>query len=120
MGRHVYYLASMDELTNASMFFRINAMCTIVAIMLIKVSACLFLLRIMKRGTTTFLRRFLYVMTGLVVVIGLAAMFSILFACWPVAATWDPRVRGRCWTDRQTYSFAYAQGGQWEAWSEII
>lgn len=111
LGRHMYYL-SVDDITLVGLEYHVIEIFYVLSTGLIKVSACLFLLRIMARGTSKFLHWFLYIMMVLMMVLCAATGFVILFQCIPVQAGWDPRVKGKCLSYPSILGIGYAQNGE--------
>lgn len=85
----------IDHVVRAALWFHVAEVLYAIATALIKISACLFLLRIMDRGTGKVLRRFLYALMTLMVVIGVATSIVIIVQCIPVAGAWDPRIKAK-------------------------
>lgn len=110
-GRHVYYLP-IEHIVNAGLYFRIVEMTCILATVLVKCSVCLFLLRIMARGTSKRLRWLLYTLMAIMTVLSIPTVILILVQCIPLAAGWDPRVKGKCQSYSNTVGIGYAQIGR--------
>lgn len=111
LGRHMYYL-SLDDLTLIGLEYHVIEIFYNIGTALIKISACLFLLRIMARGTSKFLHWFLYIMMVFIAVLCMATAFVILFQCFPVQSGWDPRVKGKCLSFPSILGVGYAQNGE--------
>lgn len=111
LGRHMYYL-SLDDLTLIGLEYHVIEIFYTIDTALIKISACLCLLRIMARGTSKFLHWFLYIMMVLVAVLCVATACVILFQCFPVQSGWDPRVKGKCLSFPSILGVGYAQNGE--------
>lgn len=111
LGRHMYYLP-LQKLVNIGLYFHIIEVLYVVSTTTIKISACLFLLRIMARGTPKALRWFLFILIGILLVLCLATATVILIQCIPIQAGWDPRIKGRCWAFSQVLGVGYAQNGE--------
>ena len=110
MGRHMYYL-QMEDLALAGLYFHLAEILYHVCTALIKVSACLFLLRIMARGTSRILHWFLYSLMVMMVILCIAVGLVILLQCIPVEAGWDPRIKGKCLSYERILGVGYALGG---------
>lgn len=111
LGRHMYYL-SLQNIVNTGLYFHVIEILYNLSTAVIKVSACLFLLRIMARGTTKKLRGFLYILMGVVLLLCVATAIVILIQCIPIQAGWDPRIKGRCWAYSQILVVGYTQNGE--------
>lgn len=84
----------------------------ILAVTLTKISATLFLLRVIARGATRSTRWSLYVLMALLVVIAVITIVADSVQCIPLRASWDPRIKGKCLHPRQVLAFGYALGGR--------
>lgn len=114
LGRHMYYL-SLQNIVNTGLYFHVIEILYNLSTAVIKVSACLFLLRFMARGTTKKLRGFLYILMGVVLLLCVATAIVILIQCIPIQAGWDPRIKGRCWAYSQILVVGYTQN----AWAIV-
>lgn len=111
VGRHIYTL-SIENLVRSGRYFHIIELLYIPGTALIKVSACLFLLRIMARGTSQALRWAVYFLMAIILVLSVATGLTIIFRCLPVQAGWDPRIPAKCFSYAQILQIGYAQGGE--------
>ncbi|MCJ1470458.1 hypothetical protein MMC07_009103 [Pseudocyphellaria aurata] len=107
-GRHMYYL-SIENIVSAGLYFRIEEIIYILATVMVKCSVCLFLLRIMTRGTSDRLRWFLYALMAIMALLSVPTAIVILVQCVPLAAGWDPRVKGKCQSYARSVGIGYAQ-----------
>lgn len=110
-GRHMYYL-SIEHIVSAGLYFRIEEIIYILATVMVKCSVCLFLLRIMTRGTNERLRWFLYSLMAIMALLSVPTAIVILVQCIPLAAGWDPRVKGRCQSYSRSMGIGYVQIGR--------
>lgn len=110
-GHHMYYV-SIDHFVRANLWFHVNEALYAIATVLIKISACLFLLRIIGRATDKFLRLFLYALMVMMVVMGAVATIVVFAQCVPVAGAWDPRIKAKCFSARILFDLGYLQGGK--------
>lgn len=99
-GRHMYYL-SLEQIVACGLYFHIIEVLYVMSTAVVKVSACLFLLRIMARGTSKLLRYFLHGLMAILMILSIACSLVIILQCMPVESGWDPRVKGRCWNFKQ-------------------
>ncbi|MCJ1269651.1 hypothetical protein MMC22_009543 [Lobaria immixta] len=118
VGRHMYYLP-IDHIVNAGLYFVIVEITYIVAIVSVKCSVCLFLLRIMARGTSKRLPWFLYLLMAVMTVLSIATTIVILLQCTPPARQWDPRVKGTCRSYPKRLGIGYAQMA-WSICTDVI
>lgn len=112
LGHHLYYL-SVENIALIGLEYHVIEIIYVINTAIIKISACIFLLRIMARGTSKILHYFLYIMMVLMMVLGVATAFVILFQCNPVQSGWDPRVKGTCLSFPSILGIGYAQSGQY-------
>lgn len=116
-GRHIYHLP-IEHIVHAGLYMRIVEIIYILAIVMVKCSVCLFLLRIMARGTNKRLRWFLYTLMAIMTVLSIPTAIEILVQCIPLAAGWDPRVKGKCQSYRRAVGIGYAQIGR--SWADGV
>lgn len=109
-GRHMYYL-TLEQIVACGLYFHIIEILYVMSTAVVKVSACLFLLRIMTRGTSKLMRNFLYGLMAILLILCITCSLVIILQCMPVEAGWDPRVKGRCWKFNQILGVGYAQNG---------
>lgn len=114
-GRHAYYL-TMDQVVEARMYNQYSQLQNIVGVWLLKISVCIFLLRIVGIAHTNF-RRFLWLLMGVNTAVN-GALFIIWFLqCNPVYATWDLRVPASektCLPSSAVVGVAYMSAGKFE------
>lgn len=111
LGRHMYYLP-LQNIVNVGLYFHIVEVLYVSTNAVNKISACLFLLRILDRSITKTLRRFLYILMGILLVCCIATAVIILIQCRPIQAGWDPRIKGKCWSYSNILGIGYAQSGE--------
>lgn len=109
-GRHMYYL-TLEQIVACGLYFHIIEVLYVMSTAVVKVSACLFLLRIMARGTSKLMRYFLHGLMAILMILCIACSLVIILQCMPVESGWDPRVKGRCWKFNQILGIGYAQNG---------
>lgn len=92
-GRHVEYV--LPTLIEAEMYSVLAEMLSVIAILFIKISVCLFIQRLI-RGTHPKIRVVLWVM--IVIQLGVALVTDLLYgiACRPFKKLWDHKHPGRC------------------------
>lgn len=119
VGRHMYSLP-VENLVRSGLYYHIVELLYIPGSAFIKISACLFVLRIMAHGTSRALRLAVYFLMAVILILSLATGFTIIFRCLPVDAGWDPRIHGKCFSYAQILSIGYAQGGENRRCGHII
>lgn len=118
LGRHMYYLP-LQNIVNTGLLFHVIKILYNLSTAVIKISACLFLLRIMARGTTKTLRRSLYILMGILLVLCVVTAIVILIQCIPIEAGWNPRIKGRCCAYSRILGIGYAQSGESRVLSNV-
>lgn len=111
-GRHFYYVPQKD----ASAIVMINHLLefqNITNTLLIKLSACCFILRILLGANNKIIKRCIFVLMGWMTVISLLTIFMILFECIPVEAAWDPTIKGTCSNGKRELIVGYVLGGMY-------
>ena len=111
VGRHMYYIP-LQKLVNAGLYYHIVEVLYNLTTAVTKISASLFVLRIMARGTSRRLRVSLYALMGSLGVICGGTAIVILVQCIPIQAGWDPRIKGKCLSLKQALGIGYAQNGK--------
>lgn len=108
LGRHEYYLTSTQR-----RLFQVVGWAdwiqTFVTLALMKISICLFLLRIV--GTKHVVRGMYVLITGITLFTAMS-IFLFLGVCRPLRAYWDVGVDGLCLSNHQVESVALAQGSK--------
>ncbi|MCJ1470863.1 hypothetical protein MMC07_009510 [Pseudocyphellaria aurata] len=117
LGRHMYFLP-FQNIVDVGLYYHVIEVLYVLAAGVIKISACLFLLRIMNRGTTNVLRWSLYILMGVLLVLSSGTAIVILIQCIPVQAGWDPRIKGKCWSYPQILVVGYTQNA-WGILSDL-
>ncbi len=93
-GRHVYYLSD-HQILESTKWTTISQVQNAIGIYFVKVSVCLFILR-MIAGTHEAMRRVLLGTIVLLTLLMLGIVFVICFQCIPLEAIWNPAISGRC------------------------
>lgn len=109
-GRHMYYLP-LQNIVNCGLYIHIIEILYNLSIAVIKISACLFILRVLARAATKTFRWFLYAVMATLLVLCFGCGTVILVQCHPVQAGWDPRIKGKCLSISQALGIGYAQSG---------
>ena len=111
LGRHEYYLSLSDVAISGKLEY-ISQIHNVLAVTFTKVSATLFLFRVLARGTTKRTQWPLYILMALFVTIAIVTIVADSVQCIPLSASWDRRVKGKCLRPHQVVAFAYALGGE--------
>ncbi len=106
LGRHMYYLQP-DQRRRFHIIGWIDWMQTFIAIMLTKISICLFLLRIKNNKSN---KIFMYTLIAANVIVTAVSCFLFLGLCRPMRAYWDIGVDGKCFSKLQIEAIVASQG----------
>ena len=114
LGRHAYYLSFTPELladfNQAWKWHLLAAWEGAFAFIFVRISICLFLLRIF--GPVRQWRRFLYCALAFITVTNIPFAIIVITDCRPVRSSWDPSIPGKC-VSREVVEFAaYGSGGK--------
>ena len=108
LGRHEYYLTSAQR-----RLFQVTGWAdwiqTFITLALMKVSICLFLLRILD---TKHVVRGMYALISCITLFTAVSVFLFLGVCRPLRAYWDVGVNGVCLSNHQVESVVLAQGSK--------
>ena len=90
----------------------------VIGIGLAKISVCLSVLRIINR-TGKKLVVFLWIIIAFAAASHLVQVMLFLVQCRPIAAIWDPRIRGKCFSSHYTYLAGYIGFGL-DAFTDLV
>ena len=90
----MYYL-SPEQIVEARKWGQLGELQTSGAIALVKVSICLFLLRILDRTRKEF-RRFIWILMVFSLAGNIALIITWFLQCIPLKALWNPTIHGKC------------------------
>ena len=110
-GRHI------DTLTPAQLseFLKwtfVEGVGFVIGTCLVKVSVCIFILRFVDY-IRRFLRDFIYVIMGFLIVSTLGLLIALLAQCRPLRALYTFDVKGKCYSKDVSISIAYVQAGRY-------
>ena len=109
LGRHVEYLQP-DQISHVLLVTTIVEILHTVGTFLVRVSVCLFVLRLVPSTHRVFYT-YTYVLIAFFAVVTVATVLLILLGCIPIQGTWDREIKARC-ISRSTISIiAKTQGG---------
>lgn len=112
LGRHLFYVSTVEDIALIGLQYHVIEIFYNLSTAVIKISACLCVLRIMARATSKLMHWFLYGMMVSTLALCMATAFVILFQCKPVQSGWDPRVHGQCLPLPSILGIGYAQNGE--------
>ena len=108
LGRHEYYLTSAQRRLFEVLGWA-DWIQTFITLALMKISICLFLLRI---GYTKQVARAMYALIIYITLFTAVSVFLFLGVCRPLKAYWDVGVDGVCLSKHQVESVVLAQGSR--------
>lgn len=108
LGRHSYYL-NYDQRRNLQALGWADWIQTFITLALMKISICLFLLRIVDSRRVV---RGMYTMIGFVSLFTLVSICLFLGICRPLKSYWDIGVDGVCLSKHQVEMVVLAQGSK--------
>ena len=83
----------------------------VISVTFAKISATLFLLRLIAGASNKLERWSLYLLIVILITVAITYTTASLAQCNPIRAAWDPRVKGNCLHPNQVLGFAYGIGG---------
>lgn len=108
-GRHIEYLQP-DQISKCLLLTAILTMLHTVGTFLVRISVCLFVLRLVP-PTHRELYRYTYLLIAFFTVITTATFLLFLLACIPIQGAWDMEVKARCIARSDLSIIAKTQGG---------
>lgn len=117
LGRHIYCLPR-EQIPLVLKWSVVSQIFNIMGIGLSKISVCLCVLRIIGR-TRKHLATFLWVVIAFCAASHFVQIMLFLVQCRPMAAIWNPRVQGKCFSPHITYLVGYIGFGL-DAFTDLI
>lgn len=108
LGRHEYYLTSAQRRLFQAVGWA-DWIQTFITLALMKISICLFLLRIVD---TKHVVRGMYALMTCITLFTAVSIFLFVGVCRPLKAYWDVGVNGVCLSNHQVESVILAQGSK--------
>ena len=108
LGRHEYYLTSAQRRLFELMGWA-DWIQTMITLALMKISICLFLLRIVDTKQVV---RGMYALISFITIFTAVCVFLFLGICRPLRAYWDVGIDGVCLSDHQVKNIVIVQGGK--------
>ena len=109
-GRHVYYLSN-HQILQSTKWTTVFEVQNAIGVYFVKVSVCLFILR-MIAVTHEAMRRVLLGTITLLTLLMLGNVSVVCFQCVPFDAVWNPAISGRCMTSSDADKLAKAFNGR--------
>ena len=117
LGRHIYCLPP-EQLLLVIKWSVISQIFNVIGIGLAKISVCLCVLRIIG-WTRKYLATFLWVVIAFCAASHSAQVMLFLLQCRPMAAMWNPKIHGTCFSPHITYLAGYIGFGL-DAFTDLI
>lgn len=108
LGRHEYYLTTSQRRISQAIGWA-DWIQTFITLALVKISICLFLLRIVESRNV---KRGMYALIGFTSLFTAICVFLLLGVCRPLKAYWDVGVDGKCLSSQQVEAVIIAQGSK--------
>ena len=108
LGRHSFYLTA-NQKRNFHILAWADWIQTFITLALMKISICLFLLRIVNSRNVV---RGMYAIMAYVTLFSLVSILLFLGVCRPLKSYWDVGVDGACLSNHQVESIVLAQGSR--------
>ncbi|OCK81166.1 hypothetical protein K432DRAFT_296116 [Lepidopterella palustris CBS 459.81] len=109
-GRHTYYLTH-QQIINARMWNELSQLQNIAGVWLVKISICVFLLRILGVAHRNF-TNFLYALMAISTAVNLSLVFVWFFQCRPIQAIWNFTIEEKtCMPGSAIVGVAYLSAG---------
>ncbi len=108
LGRHEYYLTPSQRRVSRVLGWA-DWIQTFITLALVKISICLFLLRIVESRN---IKRGMYALIGFTTLFTAICVFLFLGVCRPIKAYWDVGVDGKCLSNQQVEAIIIAQGSK--------
>ena len=109
-GKHLVYLTSEQQNMLRKLIFALEIPFTF-GTALSKISISLLLLRLLGKAVSATQKYLLHGINVFVCTYTIMFLVQALSSCRPVAARWDPSIRGKCSREDINYAFLYTQGG---------
>lgn len=108
LGRHEYYLTASQRRISRAIGWA-DWIQTFITLALVKISICLFLLRIVESRNV---KRGMYALIGFTSLFTAICVFVLLGICRPLKAYWVVGVDGQCLSNQQFEAVIIAQGSK--------
>lgn len=105
MGRHINCL-SLKEIIYTTKWSLLAQIFISINLGLTKISVCLFIQRVIKNAQRK-LTRFIWVLVSFVIATHVVQVVLFIIECRPTEASWNPFIKGHCFSLRVTYKIAY-------------
>ena len=107
-GRNIYYLTTL-QIQNFGLYTTICIMLLIVGTGLVRISVCLFVLRLVPVTKTPY-RRWIWGLLAFCTIPSLAHFLAQCFQCVPLSGLWDKNVKARCFAGADMTKIIRVQG----------
>ena len=110
MGRHMYCL-SFGQVLDLAKWALLSQIGISVTLGLLKISFCLFVLRVVDKARKG-IAKAIWLLIYFVALTHILQVIMYLVQCRPLAALWDTKVKGRCFSTHIVYTIAYLNYGK--------
>lgn len=110
MGRHIYCLRP-EQVLDLAKWALLSQIGVSITLGLMKISVCLFVLRVVDKARRG-IAKALWFLIYFVALTHILQVIMYVIQCRPLAAVWDKKVKGRCFSTHIVYMIAYLNYGR--------
>ncbi|KAJ8065136.1 hypothetical protein OCU04_005849 [Sclerotinia nivalis] len=118
LGRHVFYLTT-EQAVNQQYYSLLAQVFCVQALSFAKLSIVVSYMRVLHGTGIRFHQALLWTIGILVFVVNTMVIITFYTACNPTEKSWDPLVKGKCWTTDKKLGFFLLQGA-FSAFSDFV
>lgn len=110
MGRHIYCLRS-EQILDLQKWALLSQIGVSITLGLMKISVCLFVLRVVDKARKG-IAKALWLLIYFVALTHILQVIMYVIQCRPLAALWNRKVKGQCFSTHIVYMVAYLNYGK--------
>ena len=110
MGRHIYCL-SIGQVLDLAKWALLSQIGISITLGLMKISVCLFVLRVVDKARKG-IAKAIWLLIYFIALTHILQVIMYVVQCRPLAALWDIKVRGQCFSTHIVYTIAYLNYGK--------
>lgn len=110
MGRHIYCLPS-EQILDVEKWALLSQIGVSITLGLMKISVCLFVLRVVDKARKG-IAKALWLLIYFVALTHILQVIMYVIQCRPLAALWNTKVKGQCFSTHIVYMVAYLNYGK--------
>ncbi len=110
LGRHLFYL-TYEQAVNQQYYSLLAQVFCVQALSFAKISIIASYMRVLRGSGNRFHEVLLWTIGISVIVVNTIVIITFYAACNPTEKSWNPRVKGTCWTTNKKLAFFILQGG---------